>query len=376
MYSAQAQLADAYIAIGAVAEARFIAEDLVAREPWERANIERFRRTLELLGDPDPDGVIAERLSGQTPFTSTDLLVGVDLPEPEPEPETDADGLTAELRAMLEEAEGGPVKPREESAPAAADVSVDEPEAAPVQRASKGGSKKKKEREKQDDSQFELSANAIDLESILGDLDDVEPEAPAPPPKKRGKAKAHAEQESVEVDLSIDIDGIKPGGAAKSSKRAESAADEELAQGGDIDSVFAQMRTKASRTTTGDTAEEQMKEGMELRQAGKIDQAIRAFEVASRSPRHRFQASAFLGRIYRERDQMTKAIEWFERATQAPAPSAADGHMLLYELADALEATGEVGRALAICIELQADAGDFRDVKARVARLSKVQARG
>lgn len=372
MYSAQAQLADAYLAIGAVAEARFIAEDLVAREPWERANIERFRRTLELLGDPDPDGVIAERLSGQTPFTSTDLLVGVELPEPEPEPETDADGLTAELRAMLEEAEGS-AEPRE-PAPAAEDVSFDEPEAAPVQRASKGGSKKK-DREKQGESHFELSTNAIDLDSILGDLDDAEPEAPPPPPKKRGKPKAHAAQESVEVDLSIDIDGIKPGGTAKSSTSAP-AGDEELPQGDDIDSVFAQMRTKASRTSTGDAAEEQMKEGMELRQAGKIDQAIRAFEIASRSPRHRFQASTFLGRIYREKDQMGKAIEWFERASQAPAPSADDGHMLLYELADALEATGEVGRALAICIELQTDAGDFRDIKARVARLSKVQARG
>ena len=76
MYSAQAQLADAYIAMGSVAEARFIAEDLVAREPWERSNIERFRRTLEMLGEPDPDGIIADRLSGQTPFTSTDLLDG------------------------------------------------------------------------------------------------------------------------------------------------------------------------------------------------------------------------------------------------------------------------------------------------------------
>ena len=74
MYSAQAQLADAYIAAGLAAEARFIAEDLVAREPWERANIERFRRALVLLGEPDPDGLIAERLSGQTPFMSTDLL--------------------------------------------------------------------------------------------------------------------------------------------------------------------------------------------------------------------------------------------------------------------------------------------------------------
>src|SRR5204862_6533692 len=101
MYSAQAQLADAFIAIGSVAEARFIAEDLVAREPWERANIERFRRTLELLGEPDPDGVIAERLRGQTPFNSTDLVVGVETPTPEPEPEVDHDGLPAELRAML-----------------------------------------------------------------------------------------------------------------------------------------------------------------------------------------------------------------------------------------------------------------------------------
>jgi len=73
MYSAQAHLADAYIASGQAAEARFIAEDLVAREPWDRANIERFRRTLVLLGEPDPDGLIASRLSGESPFMSTDL---------------------------------------------------------------------------------------------------------------------------------------------------------------------------------------------------------------------------------------------------------------------------------------------------------------
>ena len=98
MYSAQAQLADAYIEAGSAAEARVIAEDLVAREPWERANIERFRRALVLLGEPDPDALIAERLSGQSPFTSTDLSVdfadglpsvaeeeGGAFPEPEPE---------------------------------------------------------------------------------------------------------------------------------------------------------------------------------------------------------------------------------------------------------------------------------------------------
>src|SRR5438067_461474 len=59
MFSAQAQLADAYIAAGSATEACFIAEDLVAREPWDKANIERFRRALELTGEADPDALIA-----------------------------------------------------------------------------------------------------------------------------------------------------------------------------------------------------------------------------------------------------------------------------------------------------------------------------
>ena len=368
MYSAQAQLADAYIELGSVAEARYIAEDLVAREPWERANIERFRRTLEMLGEPDPDGVIADRLSGQTPFTSTDLLADEQMEEAEPE----SNGMTPELLAMLEEAEGPSDTPAHVESP---DVSLDEPEAelAPVWRAATSVPGKK---EKQD-SHFQLSSNAIDLDSILGDLGDPD-DVPAPSSKKRAKRTAHAaaSQESVEVDLSIDLDGIKPGSQSVPAPAPSPAAEEEPYRENDIDSVFAQLRTEASRRSTGDAAEEQMKQGTALRQAGKVDQAVQAFEVASRSPRHRFQASAFIGRIYREKDQMKKAIEWFERATQAPAPTADDGYMLLYELADTLEASGEVARALAICLELQADAGDYRDVPARIARLSNVKARG
>jgi tetratricopeptide (TPR) repeat protein len=74
MYDAQAQLADAYLNEGRGLEARIIAEDLVAREPWNRANIERFRNALTLLGERDPDAVIAGRLSGESPFLATDLV--------------------------------------------------------------------------------------------------------------------------------------------------------------------------------------------------------------------------------------------------------------------------------------------------------------
>jgi tetratricopeptide (TPR) repeat protein len=408
MFTAQAQLADAYIATGAVAEARFIAEDLVAREPWERTNIERFRRTLEMLGEPDPDGVIAERLSGESPFMSTDLL-GFDAAEEEAAEHPD--GLSPELRAMLDEAEGSSdlhdVAPGVEASTGpvvsvaglddltlpgaghlelhesnvvdtiaevtASDVVHEEADPAPAPQKRR--------------SHFELSTNAIDLDSILGDsLDqepEMEPEAPAPSsiPSKR-KPKANAEQENVEVDLSIDLDGINedrqvvPVPTPAAGRKAPEPEPEPETQDNDLDSVFAQLRSEASRRSTGDGAEEQMKQGIALREAGKLDKALQAFEIASRSPRHRFKASFYAGRIYRERDQMTKAIEWFERATQAPAPTTDDGFELLYELADTLEATGETARALAVCLEILADAGDFRDVKARVQRLSKVQARG
>jgi hypothetical protein len=48
----------------------------------------------------------------------------------------------------------------------------------------------------------------------------------------------------------------------------------------------------------------------------------------------------------------------------------------LFDLAEALESEGETSRALAICMELQADAGNYRDVAARIDRLAKVRARG
>src|SRR5262249_15473714 len=115
MYAAQAQLADAYIALGSADEARFIAEDLVARGPWERANIQRFRPALVLLGEADPDAVIAERLSGQTPFVSTDLDADQDLLEFDPP----AGGASSEV-AVAPPADAGERASREPRPAAAA----------------------------------------------------------------------------------------------------------------------------------------------------------------------------------------------------------------------------------------------------------------
>ena len=173
MFSAQSQLADAYIAAGAATEALFIAEDLVAREPWDNANLERFRRALELSGEPNPDALIASRLSGESPFTSTDLLLAGDSQLFEPTVDVKTDEEPAE---QIDVEEPVVEEPRVKKPPKA------QPKRHPLEA-----------------HQFQLSANAIDLDSILGDLD-----SPAVSPAVH--AESDNESESVELDLSLMLD--------------------------------------------------------------------------------------------------------------------------------------------------------------------------
>ena len=106
-------------------------------------------------------------------------------------------------------------------------------------------------------------------------------------------------------------------------------------------------------------------------QAGMIDHAARALQMAARAPNQRFRAAALLGRIELERGRAWEAIRWFERATEAPAPVGEQSLELLYDLANTLESVGERERALAVFIELRMDDPRYRDVAKRVSRLLK-----
>jgi tetratricopeptide (TPR) repeat protein len=292
MYSAQAQLADAYLIVGAGAEARVIAEDLVAREPWDRANIERFRRALALLGETDIDAMIADRLSGSSPFTSTDFM-------------WPADPGGSEMTPM----------------PVNTDVSV----AAPVP--------------------FDVpeSLTAVDLDTTV--------DSPTPP--------APGAHEVDLSDLFHDVD--EQGSSAPVSTGAPA-----------IEDVLKSLREEAAQDDSPDTAEQHFKMAATYVDMGMQEEAMKALEVAARSPRHRFRAGAMLAKAYLDSGDPAHAIEWYERAVEAPAPTPMAHHALLYELASVLEAQGESARALAVLIELQADAGEYRDISKRLEQL-KVQ---
>ncbi len=309
MFEAQAQLADAYLSAGQPGEARVIAEDLVAREPWEPTHIERFRKALIMQNVADPDAVIAERLDGQTPFMATDpfsdnLLAA----EPFEEPQAPAPPPA-------------PAAPRPAPAPRPAVRHVEEPPAeAPVKPAAPPAPSR----------HTRLGPMEIDLSSVLAEFSEAEP-APAvqpPPPTK------------------------------------------------DLEEVFQDFRDEVSRQSGADEASQHMTLAATYLEMGMEDDAIESLKQAARSPRHRFEAGTTLARLFKGRQDLPQAVEWMERAAEAPAPSADAGVALLYELGTTLEGMGETARALAVFMELQADAGDYRDVAARVDRLSRVQTGG
>jgi tetratricopeptide (TPR) repeat protein len=284
MHTAQVQLADAYLEVGRAAEARVIAEDLVAREPWVRANIDRFRRALSMLGVENADDVIAERLSGDSPFLSTmDLPTGSSEGEP---------ARSAAAPAQPVAAQPLPSSRPGEPAPLDEIVSIEAAEAVAIE------------------------ASEVDLSDVLGSMDAARPAA--------------------------------------------------------LEHVFDEMRAVAARRSQLAEAEAHYAAAIEHVKHGRVEQALSEFETAARAPVMRFAASARLGRLHVGRGDLARGIEWFERAAEAPAPTVEESHAVMYELAEALENLGERERALAVLIELSADAGAYRDIEARIDRLSKV----
>ncbi len=328
---AQAQLADAYIAAGAANEARFIAEDLVTREPWVVEYVDRARRALALAGEADPDARIAELLSEESPF-SADALSGT------PAPPTEPTAFTAPVAA-----------PRAVAA-AQTDVPaiIEPPPAARPPAAAPAPSRTEPRRSigRAPAGHFELDAADLDLESILRELE--------------GPASKPATSEPLEVDLSSVLGDISNGApVAAAAARA------------DLNRVFAALRDRAERSASAETAAAEYRRAEALHAEGDVEGAMAALKVAAKDPSMRFGAASRLGRMYLDLELVPQAIEWLERAAQAPAPAPDQGYDLLYDLADALEREGESARALAVLLELDIEAGAFRDVAARIERLRR-----
>jgi tetratricopeptide (TPR) repeat protein len=255
-----------------------------------------------MLGEPDPDSVIADRLSGDSPFTSTDLSLDFSFRE-------------------LADPENPGTAPASEAAPGRPEVGA-----------------------------YLAGPASIDLGGILG---------------AQAKAADQPASDTFEIDLSSAFGEF--GGAAGTDSEPV-AADPSALSG--LERVFEGFRDEAARYGVEGVAK-QFRQAVSLREAGDAGAAVKLLEQVARVPRYRFKAAAELARIHRELGQVHEAIEWLERAAESAPAATEESRELLYDLGMLLSEAGENERALAVFLELQADASDYRDVAIRVGRLSQ-----
>jgi len=313
--AAQQELAEAYLEGGEAEKARVIAEDLLIRNPRTSTHKDRLRRVLVTLGETDPDAIIAERLSmiDEDPFASHDVAPAAKAPVEAPPPAAPAPPAPALAEVAFQ------------PAGITADTLAGLPE-------------------------MDAGEEVVEFEaSDAGDWND----SPMP-------AATPVADPEPEPDLDAE-----PNAAAADG-------------GGQLDNVFSGLRGKALQDTSalppGDHAARNFRVGQTYAAAAMLKEAADAFEKAARDPRYRFRSAQSLGRLYRKHGMLTEAVEWLDIASEAPAPKIDEHRAALYELADALETTGEHTRALAVLLDLVAEQSDYRDARARIERLSRVKA--
>jgi hypothetical protein len=110
--------------------------------------------------------------------------------------------------------------------------------------------------------------------------------------------------------------------------------------------------------------------GIAYKEMGLIDEAIAEFQLAAKDDGRILECSSMLGICFLEKGMPKLAIKWFEKGLKAPGRRDEEYQGLRYDLASALEASGETNRALGVYTELYGQDANFRDVANKVRELS------
>ena len=188
----------------------------------------------------------------------------------------------------------------------------------------------------------------------------------------------HVQPAPSEIDLSVALDELRPqpplvppaaSALAVPSAPAQVPSDSAHAPAS-MEDVFRHLRDDVQHRPPAEAAELSYQRGKALYEAGAVADSVEPLRVAARLPALRHAAASLLARIFREQQQFDEAIEWLGHAADAPVRTDTERHAVLLQLADLLEVTGESTRALAVCLELQSEAGDYGDLRTRILRLS------
>jgi tetratricopeptide (TPR) repeat protein len=204
------------------------------------------------------------------------------------------------------------------------------------------------------------------LDDPLGDLDlDTgfpEPIPHVPPP---GRAFGAADEGGIDLGSELgDLFGAQSAVADEPTLGGTDLGDSGLAD------IFKEFKKGVDKQLGKEDYDTRYNLGIAYKEMGLVDEAIAEFQLAAKDEGRILECSSMLGICFLEKGMPKLAVKWFEKGLTAPGRKDEEYQGLRYDLATALEAAGEMDRALSLYTELYGQDANFRDVATKVRELS------
>ena len=189
----------------------------------------------------------------------------------------------------------------------------------------------------------------------LADLAAPEPEPPPPA------------QPEPAFDLSAelgDLFGAQPAVAEEPAPAAGTDLGDQA-----LSDIFREFQKGVEKQLGKEDYETRYNLGIAYKEMGLVDEAIAEFQLAAKDEKRLLECASMLGICFLEKGMPGLAVKWFEKGLAAPGRSDEEYQGLRYDLANALEQSGDRAKALAVFTDLYGQDASFRDVAEKVRRL-------
>ena len=181
-------------------------------------------------------------------------------------------------------------------------------------------------------------------------------------PKSQGK-KVESTSAEIGIDLLEELGDLGDLGDLDVPVVSEPEADENVGE------ILEAFKREVEQQIGSDDHRAHYDLAIGYKEMGLVDEAIREFQLAARSPELHQEACAMIAMCHRDRQELTQAVEWYRQALEQGTADHKAVPGLRYDLAEVLLQGGDAEEALVHFRGILEIDPAFRDVQGRVAEL-------
>ena len=154
----------------------------------------------------------------------------------------------------------------------------------------------------------------------------------------------------------------------------EALVEEATGQGKDealLDEVFKEFQRGVSEQLSEEDSDTHFNLGIAYKEMGLLSEAIGEFQIAAKDPSFLLECCSMIGVCYVEQGMFPEAASWYERALEIEDLPDGSKLALTYDLAGALEASGDDMRAVDLYSKVAEVDPKYREVGARLQGLQR-----